>query len=57
MSSAEWFYIYSNLHASSIIFFRSKNCLIAGRIPGRKDEEIQRFWLMRYGEVFASRRK
>ncbi|KAH0980158.1 hypothetical protein GBA52_007335 [Prunus armeniaca] len=24
--------------------------LIAGRIPGRKAEEIERFWLMRHGE-------
>ncbi|KAI7725444.1 hypothetical protein M8C21_009709, partial [Ambrosia artemisiifolia] len=25
--------------------------LIAGRIPGRKPEEIERFWLMRHSEV------
>ncbi|KAL0008471.1 hypothetical protein SO802_009973 [Lithocarpus litseifolius] len=31
--------------------------LIAGRIPGRKAEEIERFWIMRHGEVFASRRR
>ncbi|RXH92841.1 hypothetical protein DVH24_011865 [Malus domestica] len=31
--------------------------LIAGRLPGRKAEEIERFWLMRHGEVFASRRR
>ncbi|KAJ8767204.1 hypothetical protein K2173_013601 [Erythroxylum novogranatense] len=31
--------------------------LIVGRIAGRKAEEIERFWLMRHGEVFASRRK
>ncbi|XP_052170908.1 MYB-like transcription factor ETC1 [Diospyros lotus] len=30
--------------------------LIAGRIPGRKAEEIERFWIMRHGEGFASRR-
>lgn len=31
--------------------------LIAGRIPGRKAEEIERFWIMRHGEVFADRRR
>ncbi|KAK4268863.1 hypothetical protein QN277_022093 [Acacia crassicarpa] len=30
--------------------------LIAGRIPGRKAEEIERFWIMTYGHVFASKR-
>ncbi|KAK8500380.1 hypothetical protein V6N13_028075 [Hibiscus sabdariffa] len=31
--------------------------LIAGRIPGRKAEDIERFWIMRHGEIFASRRR
>lgn len=31
--------------------------LIAGRIPGRKAEEIERFWIMRHLDVFAERRK
>lgn len=31
--------------------------LIAGRVPGREPEEIERFWLMRHGEGFANRRK
>uniref|UniRef100_A0A7N2KV44 Myb-like domain-containing protein n=1 Tax=Quercus lobata TaxID=97700 RepID=A0A7N2KV44_QUELO len=30
--------------------------LIAGRIPGRKPEDIERFWIMRHGEVFAEKR-
>ncbi|XP_008791437.1 MYB-like transcription factor ETC3 [Phoenix dactylifera] len=30
--------------------------LIAGRIPGRKPEEIERFWIMRHGERFAEKR-
>lgn len=30
--------------------------LIAGRIPGRKPEEIERFWLMRHGEVYGDLR-
>ena len=31
--------------------------LIAGRIPGRKAEEIERFWIMKYGNLYASRRE
>ncbi|CAN6444363.1 unnamed protein product [Victoria cruziana] len=27
--------------------------LIAGRIPGRKAEEIERFWIMRHGQMHA----
>ncbi|KAI4315518.1 hypothetical protein L6164_028316 [Bauhinia variegata] len=27
--------------------------LIAGRLPGRKAEEIERFWIMRHGDTFA----
>ncbi|XP_057763114.1 transcription factor CPC-like isoform X2 [Arachis stenosperma] len=30
--------------------------LIAGRIPGRKAEEIERFWIMRHGDAFSLRR-
>lgn len=31
--------------------------LIAGRIPGRNAEEIERFWIMRRREGLAGRRK
>ncbi|KAJ0100589.1 hypothetical protein Patl1_20312 [Pistacia atlantica] len=31
--------------------------LIAGRIPGRKAEEIERFWIMKNSEGFAERRR
>ncbi|KAJ4748890.1 Myb family transcription factor [Rhynchospora pubera] len=31
--------------------------LIAGRIPGRKPEEIERFWIMRHGEALLRRGK
>ncbi|OMO56396.1 hypothetical protein COLO4_35651 [Corchorus olitorius] len=31
--------------------------LIAGRIPGRKAEEIERFWIMRNNQGFTQRRK
>ncbi|KAJ7945029.1 Myb family transcription factor [Quillaja saponaria] len=30
--------------------------LIAGRIPGREAEEIERFWIMRHGDAFAEKR-
>ena len=30
---------------------------IAGQVQGRKAEEIERFWLMRHSEGFATRRK
>ncbi|XP_027362568.1 transcription factor TRY-like [Abrus precatorius] len=30
--------------------------LIAGRIPGRKAEEIERFWIMRHGDAFSVKR-
>lgn len=31
--------------------------LIAGRIPGRNPEEIERFWLMRHSEAYEDLRK
>lgn len=31
--------------------------LIAGRIPGRKPEEIERFWIMRNRQGYAERGK
>ncbi|XP_022159377.1 transcription factor TRY-like isoform X2 [Momordica charantia] len=31
--------------------------LIAGRIPGRKPEEIERYWIMTHLEGFAERRR
>ncbi|KAJ8649416.1 hypothetical protein MRB53_002439 [Persea americana] len=31
--------------------------IIAGRIPGRKPEEIERFWIMRHREGFEEKRK
>ncbi|XP_030549639.1 transcription factor TRY-like [Rhodamnia argentea] len=30
--------------------------LIAGRIPGRKPEEVERFWTVRHGDTFAGKR-
>jgi len=31
--------------------------LIAGRIPGRKPEEIERYWIMTHLEGFGIRRR
>ncbi|KAG5539560.1 hypothetical protein RHGRI_019928 [Rhododendron griersonianum] len=30
--------------------------LIAGRVPGRKPEEIERFWIMRHNKTSLERR-
>ncbi|KAG6749605.1 hypothetical protein POTOM_046663 [Populus tomentosa] len=62
VSSIEWEFINMSEQEEDLIY-RMHNlvgdrwALIAGRIPGRKAEEIERFWLMRHGEGFASRRR
>ncbi|XP_057510942.1 transcription factor CPC-like [Actinidia eriantha] len=62
VSSIEWEFISMTGQEEDLIY-RMYNlvgdrwALIAGRIPGRKAEEIERFWLMRHSEGFASRRK
>ncbi|KAK4844416.1 hypothetical protein QYF36_020005 [Acer negundo] len=30
--------------------------LIAGRLPGRNADEIERFWIMKHSQVFAEKR-
>ncbi|KAJ8748517.1 hypothetical protein K2173_003416 [Erythroxylum novogranatense] len=62
VSSIEWEFINMTEQEEDLIYRMHKLVghrwgLIAGRIAGRKAEEIERFWLMRHGEVFASRRK
>ncbi|XP_048334495.1 MYB-like transcription factor ETC3 isoform X1 [Ziziphus jujuba] len=62
VSSIEWEFINMTEQEEDLIFRMYKLvgdrwALIAGRIPGRKAEEIERFWIMRHGEVFASRRR
>ncbi|VVA27353.1 PREDICTED: MYB mRNAion factor [Prunus dulcis] len=62
VSSIEWEFINMSEQEEDLICRMYKLVgdrwgLIAGRIPGRKAEEIERFWLMRHGEVFASRRR
>ncbi|PRQ58418.1 putative transcription factor MYB-HB-like family [Rosa chinensis] len=62
VSSIEWEFINMSEQEEDLICRMYKLVgdrwgLIAGRLPGRKAEEIERFWLMRHGEVFASRRR
>ncbi|KAF3432869.1 hypothetical protein FNV43_RR23971 [Rhamnella rubrinervis] len=60
--SNEWEFIYMSEQEEDLIFRMYRLVgerwdLIAGRIPGRKPEEIERFWIMRHRDVFAERRK
>ncbi|KAI4364696.1 hypothetical protein MLD38_020752 [Melastoma candidum] len=62
VSSLEWEFINMSEQEEDLIYRMYKLvgdrwALIAGRIPGRKAEEIERFWIMRHGEVFADRRR
>ncbi|XP_010261513.1 PREDICTED: transcription factor TRY-like [Nelumbo nucifera] len=62
VSSIEWEFINMTEQEEDLIYRMYKLVgdrwnLIAGRIPGRKPEEIERFWIMRHGEGFAGRRK
>ncbi|XP_057497864.1 transcription factor TRY-like isoform X2 [Actinidia eriantha] len=62
VSSIEWEFINMSEQEEDLIYRMYKLvgdrwALIAGRVPGRKAEEIERFWLMRHSEGFATRRK
>ncbi|XP_057968249.1 MYB-like transcription factor ETC3 isoform X2 [Malania oleifera] len=62
VSSVEWQFISMTEQEEDLISRMYKLVgdrweLIAGRIPGRKVEEIERFWMMKHGEVFAHKRK
>ncbi|XP_054790027.1 transcription factor TRY-like [Prosopis cineraria] len=62
VSSIEWEFINMSDQEEDLIHRMHRLVgdrwgLIAGRIPGRKAEEIERFWMMTYGEVFASKRE
>ncbi|XP_042506500.1 transcription factor TRY-like [Macadamia integrifolia] len=62
VSSIEWEFINMTEQEEDLIYrmYRlvgDKWHLIAGRLPGRKAEEIERFWIMRHGEGFSGRRK
>ncbi|XP_015878248.3 MYB-like transcription factor ETC3 [Ziziphus jujuba] len=62
VSSIEWTFINMTEQEEDLIFRMHRLVgerwdLIAGRIPGRKAEEIERFWIMRHRDMFAQRRK
>ncbi|KAK4266970.1 hypothetical protein QN277_023824 [Acacia crassicarpa] len=62
VSSIEWDFINMSEQEEDLIYRMYKLVgdrwsLIAGRIPGRKAEEIERFWIMRHSQMFASRRQ
>ncbi|XP_074588532.1 transcription factor TRY-like isoform X2 [Curcuma longa] len=53
VSSVEWRFISMTEQEEDLIFRMYRLVgdrwdLIAGRIPGRKAEEIERFWIMRH---------
>ncbi|XP_031378510.1 MYB-like transcription factor ETC3 isoform X2 [Punica granatum] len=61
VSSIEWDFIHMTEQEEDLIYRMYRLVgdrwdLIAGRIPGRKAEEIERFWIMRHGRAFAEKR-
>ncbi|XVE58403.1 hypothetical protein DITRI_Ditri04bG0167000 [Diplodiscus trichospermus] len=61
VSSIEWEFIKLTEEEEDLIHRMHKLVgdrwdLIAGRIPGRKAEEIERFWIMRHNEGFTQKR-
>ncbi|GAB4826272.1 hypothetical protein Ancab_009137 [Ancistrocladus abbreviatus] len=62
VSSIEWEAINMTEQEEDLIYRMYKLVgerwdLIAGRIPGRKPEEIERFWIMRQRQGLASKRR
>ncbi|GKV31290.1 hypothetical protein SLEP1_g39997 [Rubroshorea leprosula] len=62
VSSVEWEFINMTEQEEDIIYRMYRLVgerwdLIAGRIPGRKAEEIERFWIMKHTEGFAERKE
>ncbi|PIN26517.1 hypothetical protein CDL12_00720 [Handroanthus impetiginosus] len=60
-NSIEWEFINMTEQEEDIISRMHKLVgdkweLIAGRVPGRTAEEIERFWLMRNSDVFKGKR-
>ncbi|XP_019444638.1 PREDICTED: MYB-like transcription factor ETC3 [Lupinus angustifolius] len=58
VSSNEWKFIDMNKQEEDLIhrmyaLVGDRWDLIAGRIPGRKAEEIERFWIMKHGDAFS----
>ncbi|XP_073313654.1 MYB-like transcription factor ETC3 [Primulina huaijiensis] len=61
VSSIEWEFIDMTEQEEDIIsrmhrLVGDRWGLIAGRVPGRKPEEIERFWLMRNSDSFKDKR-
>ncbi|KAJ8467089.1 hypothetical protein OPV22_029641 [Ensete ventricosum] len=61
VSSKEWEFIDMSEQEEDLIhrMYRlvgDRWGLIADRVPGRKAEEIERFWIMSHGESFAEKR-
>ncbi|XP_015584445.1 transcription factor CPC [Ricinus communis] len=61
VSSSEWDFIKMAEQEEDLInrMYRlvgNRWDLIAGRVPGRTAEEIERFWIMRHNAEFARRR-
>ncbi|XP_022958649.1 transcription factor TRY-like isoform X2 [Cucurbita pepo subsp. pepo] len=62
VSSTRWQFITMTAQEEDLIHRMHKLIgdrwdLIAGRIPGRKPEEIERYWIMTHLEGFAVRRR
>ncbi|KAI9108355.1 hypothetical protein K1719_020546 [Acacia pycnantha] len=58
VSSKEWEFIKMSEEEEDLIHRMYKLVgnrwdLIAGRIPGRKAEEIERFWIMKHSQAFS----
>ncbi|XP_030443024.1 transcription factor TRY-like isoform X1 [Syzygium oleosum] len=61
VSSIEWEVVKMTEQEEDLIYRMYKLVgnrwdLIAGRIPGRKPEEVERFWIMRHGDTSADKR-
>ncbi|KAK2664256.1 hypothetical protein Ddye_002830 [Dipteronia dyeriana] len=61
VSSTEWEFITMTGQEEDLIYRMHRLVgdrwdLIAGRIPGRKADEIERFWIMQHSRVFAEKR-
>ncbi|KAF8033312.1 hypothetical protein BT93_D2040 [Corymbia citriodora subsp. variegata] len=61
VSSIEWDFITMTEQEEDLIhrMYRlvgDRWDLIAGRVPGRKAEEIERFWIMRHGVAYVEKR-
>ncbi|XP_010537120.1 PREDICTED: transcription factor TRY-like [Tarenaya hassleriana] len=62
VSSLEWEFINMTEQEEDLIFRMYRLVgdrwdLIAGRIPGRQPEEVERYWIMRNSEGFAEIRR